>query len=823
MSSSLDRAVKDFVQVLQESKEKGTSPYDTTATVTRVEDSIAWVHIPGGVEETPVEMTMGVKAGDTVQVRVSGGKAWIAGNATSPPTDDTAANEAGHRALMAEEVAVIAGEKAENAEIAAKKALRIAADTDQYFWHMETGTDTGTHITEIPHDEFIARTAEDPTDGGPNLLARSGGIAVREGLQELAQFSDYIVLGKDDGSQSYLYADYHSLRLIDKEGDPYVYFSDLRNSEGVYDGTTEYKIKDNTDIGTLNFIFDVPVSEIVSITCNGVALSYEQRSEKRVSIDTSSLSIGDIIIIIFKSTDRLLKAFTFGRRTDGEVVGLHSFAFGDEVTASGTFSHAEGWNTTASGLSSHAEGNSTWASGNFAHAEGFTTTASGDRSHAEGRRTTASGDSSHAEGALTTARGENSHAEGSETTAGTSCTHAEGEKTSALNYRSHAEGLETTASGENSHAEGNKTTAKGTNSHAEGHSTTASGFTSHAEGCSTTASKNYTHAEGYSTTASMDYSHAEGYSTTASGWCSHAEGWKTTASENASHAQNYCTIAGYDSQTAIGKYNKNKSSSAFEIGNGTSDTARSNALEVTWNGMVSLTGNRNINGSSQEVIVPYFNLGSGLTPTQVAEGIVKKIVELYGKSAYVNTRFMGHAQASSNLYYDLFIYDPTDKQNGLPKYSFGSMYRYGGTEYRFGTQTYALYVNNVVANGVPNTVTSYDNTKFTYEAGFGAYATTGGNAPYADKFGRIVTLSGAFKATAAQTSTGQKTIGKVPAGCEPLRTLRVIEQGSDRARFLLTINPSGVLMAERYSSTGTDIAIPNGAWLNIFATYISKA
>lgn len=73
--------------------DKSTQPYDTRAEVVRVSGSTAYVHIPGGVAETPVTMTIACKKGDTVQVRVSGGRAWIAGNETAPPTDDTKVKE----------------------------------------------------------------------------------------------------------------------------------------------------------------------------------------------------------------------------------------------------------------------------------------------------------------------------------------------------------------------------------------------------------------------------------------------------------------------------------------------------------------------------------------------------------------------------------------------------------------------------------------------------------------------------------------------------------------------------------------------------------
>ena len=87
--SNVDKIAKDLAGIIKSSDSKGTAPYDTKATVKKVENGIAWVQIPGGVDETPVQMTLSAKAGDTVQVRVSGGRAWITGNGTNPPTDDT--------------------------------------------------------------------------------------------------------------------------------------------------------------------------------------------------------------------------------------------------------------------------------------------------------------------------------------------------------------------------------------------------------------------------------------------------------------------------------------------------------------------------------------------------------------------------------------------------------------------------------------------------------------------------------------------------------------------------------------------------------------
>lgn len=111
------------------------------------------------------------------------------------------------------------------------------------------------------------------------------------------------------------------------------------------------------------------------------------------------------------------------------------------------------------------------------------------------------------------------------------------------------------------------------------------GAASFAEGYAVEASGMLSHAEGMATTASGQYSHAEGQSSTASNLGSHAEG-ASTASGRWSHAQNFNTIAASSYQTTIGKYNDNQSTNAFEIGNGTSNDARSNAFAVGWNGDV---------------------------------------------------------------------------------------------------------------------------------------------------------------------------------------------------------------------------------------------
>ena len=198
----------------------------------------------------------------------------------------------------------------------------------------------------------------------------------------------------------------------------------------------------------------------------------------------------------------------------------------------------------------------------------------GESSHAEGYNTVASRNSSHAEGANTTANGDFSHAEGG--------------STMAMGTYSHAEGSNAKATAEASHSEGRSTTASGKYSHAEGYNTVAGSNSSHSEGANTTANGDFSHAEGGSTMAMGTYSHAEGFHTGAHGHYSHTEGYYTTARSNYQHSQ--------------GKYNieDNLNKYAHIVGNGTSDSARSNAHTLDWNGVPWFQGRPQFGGTAQD-------------------------------------------------------------------------------------------------------------------------------------------------------------------------------------------------------------------------------
>jgi len=118
------------------------------------------------------------------------------------------------------------------------------------------------------------------------------------------------------------------------------------------------------------------------------------------------------------------------------------------------------------------------------------------------------------------------------------------------------------------------------------------------QGSDSLASGLFSHVQGFRTTASGDYSHAEGRGTVAFGTNSHAEGQNTTASGSYSHAEGLGTVALGDHQHVQGQFNiSSLAQSAFIIGNGTSDAARSNLVFASGS-QVQITGSLIVSGSS---------------------------------------------------------------------------------------------------------------------------------------------------------------------------------------------------------------------------------
>ncbi len=74
MNSDIKTIVDKFTNSMSTTANNKTSGYNTTAEVRRVDEKngLVWVHIPGGVDETPIKQSVSCKPGDQIQVHVQG-------------------------------------------------------------------------------------------------------------------------------------------------------------------------------------------------------------------------------------------------------------------------------------------------------------------------------------------------------------------------------------------------------------------------------------------------------------------------------------------------------------------------------------------------------------------------------------------------------------------------------------------------------------------------------------------------------------------------------------------------------------------------------
>lgn len=265
-------------------------------------------------------------------------------------------------------------------------------------------------------------------DDAGNEIGRwdKDGIQATKGVS----LSGTIYLGYlTQNKQAYTTIDYHSMEMMDKEGNRFFKVGDARDTTG-YAHIVDKRIGDGE---TARFyLFVIANSGTYSVKVNGQSVSNWYYAASSIIFDAAP-SDGSEIVFEYDSNSYLSKTYTFGLRASGtsegglssafglntEASGPVSFAKGNETIASGRYSSAEGSETAATGMGSHSEGEETAGAGAYSHSEGSGTTAAGRGSHSEGLRSKSAGEYSHAGGVDTVANGYGSYAigRGSETDA----------------------------------------------------------------------------------------------------------------------------------------------------------------------------------------------------------------------------------------------------------------------------------------------------------------------------------------------------------------------------------------------------------------------
>lgn len=177
----MNEFVKEIALTMKESK---TKPYDTVAKVLRVDERTAYVHIDGGADETPAQMAINCKSGDTVKIRVSGGKAWLTGNLTSPPTDDTAAEK------VKQSHEIFKKGTAKNFGLQNEKIINAAKTATNFIDYIDG---VGLIVGDMRGNALKQ-----------NTLLDAYGMAVRNGNREIVRFGTApIVITNADGDKTY--------------------------------------------------------------------------------------------------------------------------------------------------------------------------------------------------------------------------------------------------------------------------------------------------------------------------------------------------------------------------------------------------------------------------------------------------------------------------------------------------------------------------------------------------------------------------------------------------------------------------------------------
>ena len=172
-------ALLEFAKTIR--NDGGNSGGAKLATVTRVDNGVIYVRIPGGVDETPIATTGAVlNVGDTVSVSMDSGKLRAVGNVSNPAISDKALQ----RALSTISKTVIQVEKT------ADEAEQVAKATNQHFWE----DDNGAHVTDVSKDEWARAVADGFSDLSAtkqysNLLMNSLGLLLRSALNNLVSIT----------------------------------------------------------------------------------------------------------------------------------------------------------------------------------------------------------------------------------------------------------------------------------------------------------------------------------------------------------------------------------------------------------------------------------------------------------------------------------------------------------------------------------------------------------------------------------------------------------------------------------------------------------
>ena len=277
--SSIDKVASELRKIIMEPSKSETKPFDSEATITRIDGSTAWVHFPGGVDETPVTLTIDAKPGDVVNVHVENSRGWISGNSSAPPTDDSAAMYA----LNSAERARKAADKAElNAQSAITSATRASRAADIAEVNAQTAISDAASATSAANSAQASATSAmkdlslvEKVVDSVNWIAKHGYYVLTSDTTVIVEKVYYNITANaiDNPTGNPSMNLYYVRTGSGTEESPYIYVKS--EDESVVSGTTYYSVL-ATVVGSpeenpnANLYYELAINEAVSQYINTI-------------------------------------------------------------------------------------------------------------------------------------------------------------------------------------------------------------------------------------------------------------------------------------------------------------------------------------------------------------------------------------------------------------------------------------------------------------------------------------------------------------------------------------------------------------------------
>lgn len=269
-----------FVDSLR--RQKGTSSYQTTGTVVRVDDDDIYVRFSGAETDTCIESSsVAVSAGDVVDIFVSNYDTHITGNRTSRATDDSTANHAVGMADTARQTSEYAKREAETANSAASAAAVAAAIADAAAQAAQTDANTANQSAQLAFQE--AESAKSSADAA----FESADAALSSAVEARSEASNASLAALDAGRAASI-----AQAAIGTEAIEWHDYVVIRSQDGyhVWDKSipeSERTESNETDISRITAIYQD------SLGLHLLGASIDGESQYRADIDGSGMDITD--------------------------------------------------------------------------------------------------------------------------------------------------------------------------------------------------------------------------------------------------------------------------------------------------------------------------------------------------------------------------------------------------------------------------------------------------------------------------------------------------------------------------------------------------